>query len=168
MKNIYKKLYEFQQKCPVIGKGSQGYGYKYADLPAVFETIKPILKELKIAVSQPINNMEIKTIIYDIESGESIESITAIPQGVQLAKMNEFQVQGSAITYYRRYSLCSILGIIVDDDDDAQGVQLEYKKAIANCNNLDELEILWDTKVEFHNNINFVNLVKNRKAILSK
>jgi hypothetical protein len=36
-----------------------------------------------------------------------------------LAK-NDPQGQGSAITYARRYSLCSVLNLVADDDDDGQ------------------------------------------------
>ena len=32
--------------------------------------------------------------------------------------MNQFQVTGSAITYYRRYSLSAILGLVTDIDND--------------------------------------------------
>ena len=37
--------------------------------------------------------------------------------------MNDFQVYGSAITYFRRYALSSILGIVTDKDIDAHGKQ---------------------------------------------
>ena len=45
MKNLYKALAEFQQEVPVIHKGTSGYGYSYADLPAIFEIINPLLKK---------------------------------------------------------------------------------------------------------------------------
>jgi hypothetical protein len=37
--------------------------------------------------------------------------------------MNDYQVMGSAITYYRRYALSSMLGIITDIDNDVSGEQ---------------------------------------------
>lgn len=51
------------------------------------------------------------------ESGEYISANLSIkgeqtPQGI-----------GSAITYAKRYSFCSILGIIADDDDDGNGAE---------------------------------------------
>ena len=45
MKHLFKSLSEFQQEVPVIHKGTQGYGYSYADLPAIFEVINPLLKK---------------------------------------------------------------------------------------------------------------------------
>ena len=70
----------------------------------------------------------IKTIIFHIESGESIESLTEIPKNVALKGMNDFQVLGSAITYLRRYALSSILGLVTDKDTDAGGQQQPKKK----------------------------------------
>lgn len=129
MKNIFKALAEFQQEAPIIHKDTQGYGYSYADLPAIFEVINPLLKKHKLGFTQPINGSQVKTILYHIESGETIESNTDIPQNVKLAGMNDFQVLGSAITYIRRYALSSILGIITDKDTDVSGKQEPKKPA---------------------------------------
>ena len=41
--------------------------------------------------------------------------------------MNEFQVLGSAITYLRRYSLSSMLGLVTDKDTDASGEQIKVE-----------------------------------------
>lgn len=123
MKNLFKSLSSFQQEVPVILRDTQGYGYKYADLPAIFEVINPLLKKHGLGFSQPINGQSITTIIYHIESGEKLESTTDIPQNVQLKGMNDFQVLGSAITYLRRYALSSVLGIVADKDTDASGEQ---------------------------------------------
>ena len=125
MKNLFKALADFQQECPIILKDTQAYGYKYADLPAIFPVINPILKKNGLGFTQLINGMSIKTIIFHIESGEQIESNTDIPQGVELKGMNDFQVLGSAITYIRRYALSSALGLVTDKDTDASGEQLK-------------------------------------------
>lgn len=125
MKTLLKALADFQQEVPVIHKGTSGYGYSYADLPAIFEVINPLLKKHKLGFTQPIMGDTIKTIIFHTESGEILESLTEIPKNVQLAKMNEFQVLGSAITYIRRYALSSILGLVTDKDTDASGEQLK-------------------------------------------
>lgn len=119
MKHLFKALAEFQQEVPVIHKGTQGYGYTYADLPAIFPVINPLLKKHGLGFTQLIEGQAIKTIVFHIDSAEVIESLTDIPQGVQLAKMNEFQILGSAITYIRRYALSAALGLITDKDTDA-------------------------------------------------
>ena len=125
MKHLFKALADFQQEVPVIHKGTQGYGYSYADLPTIFDVINPLLKNNGLGFTQLIEGTSIKTIIFHVESGETIESITAIPQNVHLAKMNEFQVLGSAITYIRRYALSSALGLVTDKDTDAGGQQVK-------------------------------------------
>jgi hypothetical protein len=128
MKNVFKALANFQQECPVIHKGTQGYGYSYADLPKILEVINPILRKHGLGFTQAINGNDIETVVFHVESGETITSKTAIPQGVQLKGMNDFQVLGSSITYLRRYSISSLLGIVTDKDTDASGEQEAPKK----------------------------------------
>lgn len=123
MKNLFKKIAAFQQEVPVIHKGTQGYGYSYADLPTIFEKINPLMKKHGLGFTQLLSGSAIKTIIFDVESGESLESIADIPQGVNLKGMNDFQVLGSAITYIRRYALSAALGLVTDVDNDAAGEQ---------------------------------------------
>ncbi len=132
MKNLFKALSGFQHDVPVIIKNAQGYGYQFADLPEIFKVINPLLKKHGIGFAQPIEGNSIKTIIFHIESGEILESITEIPQNVQLKGMNDFQVLGSAITYIRRYALSSILGLITDKDTDASGEQVKEPTKPAN------------------------------------
>lgn len=125
MKNLFKALANFQQEVPVIHKGTTGYGYSYADLPAIFEIINPLLKKHGLGFTQLVMNDYIETTVFHYESGEYVKSNTTIPQGVQLKGMNEFQVLGSAITYIRRYALSSILGLVTDKDTDAAGEQVK-------------------------------------------
>lgn len=125
MKNLFKSLAAFQQECPVIHKGTSGYGYTYADLPAIFEVINPLLSKHKLGFTQLIEGQDLKTILFHTESGETLETITIVPQGVNLKGMNEFQVAGSSITYFRRYALSAMLGIVTDKDTDAQGEQVK-------------------------------------------
>jgi len=124
MKNIYKSIANFQQEVPVIHKATQGFNYSYADLPAIFDVINPLMKKHGLGFYQAVNGKTIKTVIFHVESGETIESETDIPQGVVLNKMNDFQVLGSAITYLRRYALSSMLGLVTDKDTDASGEQV--------------------------------------------
>lgn len=125
MKELYKALANFQAEVPNIYKNAKGYSYKFADLGEINDIIKPVLAKHGLGYVQPINGSTIKTIVFHVESGESIESSADIPQGVQLKGMNDFQVLGSAITYLRRYSLSSMLGLITDEDADAAGEQVK-------------------------------------------
>lgn len=124
MKNIYNAIAKFQQEVPVLVKDTQGYGYTYTDLPAIFKVINPLMEKHGLGFTQLINGTDLVTKVFHLESGEEIESITAIPQGVTLKGMNDFQVLGSAITYLRRYALSAMLGLVTDKDTDASGEQV--------------------------------------------
>ena len=130
MKHLFKSLAAFQQEVPVIHKGTQGFGYSYADLPAIFEKINPLLKKHGLGFTQLLNSKEgenyLVTVLFHVESGESIESTTLIPQ-VELKGMNAYQAFGSGCTYFRRYCLSSICGLVTDKDTDASGEQVKHE-----------------------------------------
>lgn len=128
-KTIYSALSAFQQEVPVIYKGTTGYGYTYASLKEIFEIINPLLAKHRLGFTQPLNGTSLRTILFHLDTNDIIESSIEIPQNVSLAKMNDFQVLGSAITYMRRYSLASVLGLITDDDTDAAGEQQPAKSS---------------------------------------
>lgn len=128
MKNLYKALAEFQQEVPIIHKKTEGYGYTYADLPAIFTIINPILKKNGLGFTQLVLDDVIKTIVFHHESGEQIESSIKLVNGVTLVKMNPFQVLGSQITYLRRYAISSMLGLVTDEDNDGNPPKGDDKK----------------------------------------
>jgi hypothetical protein len=146
MKNLFKSLAEFQQEVKVIHKATQGYGYSYTDLPKIFSEINPLMKKHGLGFTQLINTNEghnyLVTILFHVESGEVLESSTLVPI-VQLKGMNEYQCFGSGITYFRRYCLSSILGLVTDKDTDASGEQEKHepkKPAIDNKRFLEALK----------------------------
>ena len=123
MKELYKALAAFQQECPVIIKDSSAHAYKYADLPSILEKVNPLLKKHGLGFTQMPNHEALKTVVFHIETGQSIEADTPLRYDIELKGMNAFQVFGSQLTYNRRYALSSMLGIITDVDNDAQGEQ---------------------------------------------
>jgi hypothetical protein len=131
MKHLLKSLAAFQQEVKVIHKATQGYGYSYADLPKIFDEINPLLQKHGLGFTQLINTKEgvnyLATAVFHVESGEQIESNCMIPY-VQLKGMNDFQSFGSGVTYFRRYCLSSMLGLVTDKDTDASGEQVKTKK----------------------------------------
>lgn len=133
MKNIYKAIADLQQEAPVILKETQGYGYQYADLPAIFKEINPLMKKHGLGFTQLVDysgldNPTLVTTVFHVESGEELRSTAIIPNNVQLKGMNQFQVLGSAITYLRRYALSSMLGLVTDKDTDAGGEEVDTKE----------------------------------------
>jgi hypothetical protein len=133
MKNLFKHLAAFQQEVPVIHKATQGFGYSYADLPAIFEKINPLLAKHGLGFTQLIETIEganyIKTIVYHAETGENLTSSVLIPY-VQLKGMNDYQGFGSGVTYYRRYALSAALGLVTDKDTDGSGEQVKSEKKL--------------------------------------
>jgi hypothetical protein len=127
MKSLYKALADFQQVVPHIYKGTSGYNYKYADWGQILDIVNPLLKKHGLGFTQLLDGTNLKTVLFHVESGETIEASVYIPQDVELQKMNTFQVIGSGITYYRRYSLSAILGLVTDEDADASGEQVRPK-----------------------------------------
>lgn len=89
---------------------------KYADLGAVWEAVKEPLKGHGFAIIQMPqfegDTMYLETIILHV-SGEKMAGRYPIKPTKQ-----DPQGYGSAITYARRYSVCAMLGVIADDDDD--------------------------------------------------
>lgn len=168
---LFKALASFQQEVPTIHKGTKGYGYSYADLPAIFEVINPLMAKHGLGFTQLLGDNSITTIIFHTESGESIESVMTIPDNVNLKGMNEFQVMGSAITYYRRYSLSAILGLVTDVDNDANGSQVakpkvNVKPIIAKINattSLAELKTIWTSLSKAEQNNTEILTAKDAK-----
>jgi len=122
MKNLLKALSEFQNEVPTIHEETKGFNYTYSNLNSIFKVIKPLLNKHGLGFYQNLDNRNLVTTVFHVESGEQIQSSSEIPH-VSLKGMNDFQTLGSGITYLRRYSLSVILGLITDKDVDACGTQ---------------------------------------------
>lgn len=122
MAQLIQKLFAIQSSLPVIPKTSTNphFKSKYADLPTIMEVLKPILAEHRVLLMQPIytsenpNLLVIATSFSDADTGAEIRQVSTVPIGNNLTP----QAFGSAVTYARRYILCSMLGIVADEDDD--------------------------------------------------
>ena len=111
-----------QSELPTMPKNTPAYGYKYADLDTITQTIKPILHKHGIAYLQSISGssqeqMTLTTRIFNTK-GQYIEDTAALPV-ITSTKNNAAQTLGMSITYMRRYALCAMLGITSDEDVDA-------------------------------------------------
>ena len=110
--SIYKKLYKVQQEIGVISKDKKNgfYNSKYFDINKLIEHVTPVLDKHNLLLLQPIKDGEQYSIIIDLDGG-SVESSLSLPTDLNAQKI------GSAITYYRRYTLQSLLGLQAEDDD---------------------------------------------------
>lgn len=89
---------------------------KYASLSAVIDAVIPVLNANGVGVLQlpRLEGSEVQlTTILMHTSGQVLSSTVGAP----MAKKQDAQAVGSAITYLRRYSLQSIMGLPVEDDD---------------------------------------------------
>ena len=110
---IYQKLLEAKKQIGKVSKNAKNPHFKnnYADINALIEAVEPILLDNGLLLLQPVINGKVVTQIIDIESSEKIESILTLD-----ANLNS-QQQGSQITYFRRYTLQSLMSLQAEDDD---------------------------------------------------
>ena len=113
MSGIYTKLLEVQKEVGAISKDSTNpfFKSKYFDINKLIEVVNPILSKNGLVLLQPIKDGKQLSIIIDSESGDSVESELMLPT------LNDPQKLGSAVTYYRRYTLGSLLALSAEDDD---------------------------------------------------
>jgi hypothetical protein len=121
-------------KTANIGK----YKYRYADLAEIIEHVRPVLSKHDLAVSQLIQTGDSTILVTRLlhASGQYLQCTYPLPKSAPAQDM------GSALTYARRYSLCAILGIAADEDDDgakAQDSEANAPKADADRDKLIEL-----------------------------
>ena len=128
--SLSKALVMAQSEFPRVAFNSTNpyFNSNYADLGAVIETSKPILKSHGLAVSQLVEGaageVGITTLLIH-ESGEYISScVTILVDGKNLA-----QEAGKSITYLRRYALAAILGLYADQDNDGNDSTHKESKA---------------------------------------
>lgn len=98
----------------------KSHSYSYADLADVIECYRKPLSDNGLAITQTIRQREGHLILVTTlfhTSGQWIA--TEFP----IKSYDRPQETGSAITYARRYSVTSLLGIAAEDDDDGQTAQ---------------------------------------------
>lgn len=118
-KNVFSAFVQAQSEFRTLPKDKSGYGYKYTDLDTVINTVRPILAKHGLAFTQIEDGDTLETFIVHKESGEYFGGSAKLPEIALSSKTNEAQNLGAAMTYMRRYGLCSILGISSDEDVDS-------------------------------------------------
>lgn len=119
IEKIAAALAKAQAKMTNPPKNKQGQcrggKYLYADLADVLDHVRGPLTENELAIVQIIEPGQLITRLVHA-SGQFLQSSYPLPTG-----SIDQQAMGGAITYARRYSLCPLLGIAGETDDDAQG-----------------------------------------------
>lgn len=134
--NLTKKFMQVLNEVPnfstdeTANAGSRTY--KYLNLATLLKNIKPIFEKHGIAFSQKVTFDgtgdgrqvlgTVETVIFNENEQQTVCSypffVTGDPQQV-----------GSAITYARRYSLTTVLGIFPDKDDDGGYAKQKFDTA---------------------------------------
>ena len=102
---------------------------KYAALPDVVASASPVLSKHGLAISQHIT--------YDENGNDALMTYLMHKSGQYLAYSMKLhlvkddpQAQGSAVTYARRYSYMSVLGLVADEDDDGNRATQAHARVI--------------------------------------
>ena len=125
--SLAQKVAKIKSEIGVMSKDKSNPFYKssYFDINQLIQVIRPLEEKYNISITQPLTRSEayafggvpskpatlIRLRIVDLDTGEEENYETPIPENPDPQKM------GSAITYYRRYTLVSYLGIEAEDDD---------------------------------------------------
>src|SRR5205085_8093826 len=115
--NLAKALKQFHASVGKITKDATNpfFNSKYATLSTILEAIKQPLLEAGLSFTQfPTGQNGLTTVLMHGESGEYMQC----DYFMQPVK-NDPQAQGSVISYMRRYALAAVLGLNLDEDDDA-------------------------------------------------
>lgn len=135
-KDFFLALKDFQRHVSNPEKNADGHArggkYRYANLTAIWDTIRDPLTEHGLSVIQEAATevrldgslwVTVTTTICH-QSGYEYPNDLALP-----VSSSDEQGIGRAITYGRRYSLASLLGICAEDDDDGAANKLPDQRA---------------------------------------
>ena len=116
----------------VKGSANPFFKSKFADLNSIREACTPALNEQGIAILQPTTVIDGKLYIETVLMHESGEFISGLYE-IVVAKQNDPQALGSAISYGRRYGLQAMVSVGAEDDDSesALGRKQTYTKPVA-------------------------------------
>jgi len=128
--NLYKALAQFQAECPRIGYDAKvkvrlqnggEYVFEYATLQKIKDVVTPYLTKNGLCITQRFESNSETLLITELLhiEGAKISSKIVLPFKEDMS----MQERGAVITYFRRYSYASILGLVADEDEDGNTVE---------------------------------------------
>ena len=113
-KTPLQRLMAAQMEIQAIVKDKVNPHFKknYADINTMLAEVKPALHKHGLFIIQPIEQGHVITRIIDSETGDML-----CESSLQLCGQGNPQQRGSEITYYRRYTLQSLMALEAEDDD---------------------------------------------------
>lgn len=136
MKTLAMALMHAQKDFPSIPRGRTArvptksggsYEYHYADLGDVVSAITPILHANGLFIRQIGVILEGKQALSTVL--EHAESACTFTSHFMLPSTDDPQDMGASITYFRRYAICALLGIVTEEDTDGQQKPRDAAKA---------------------------------------
>tara|TARA_R110000787_G_scaffold172799_2_gene285387 strand:+ start:92 stop:610 length:519 start_codon:yes stop_codon:yes gene_type:complete len=111
--SLNEKLFELRKEIGSISKDTKNPFYKsrYFDINSLIKQLDPLLEKHRLLLMQPIEEDIVMTKIM------CLDNETGVVSGLKLPDIIDPQKLGSCITYYRRYTLASLLGLQSVDDD---------------------------------------------------
>jgi ERF superfamily protein len=107
----------------VHDKKNPHFKNSYASLQSVHDAIREPMAKHGLAVAHLVSNHKMSTTLFHA-SGQWIACDLDLPQGLTPQQL------GSALTYYRRYSLCCLLALPSgEEDDDGCKAEVAFKAA---------------------------------------
>lgn len=94
---------------------NEHFGSRYATLPTIVQHMTPVLRSHGLMFKSWTEVVDVHThlvvVLLHVETQESMVSRMRLPDGNP-------QGIGSALTYYRRYTMLTMTGVVADGDDD--------------------------------------------------
>ena len=123
-RNIYERIEAAKAIFPAIIKGATGQvgtrHYQYADITSVVDGVEPALTAEGVGIFPTVFNGCVRTELRVLGSTAEIPGSGALVScEIPLPDDLTPQQVGSAITYFRRYSLVLLLNLLTEDDDGA-------------------------------------------------
>lgn len=109
-----------------------GRGFQYASLGALLGAVKPVLAKHGLGIVQAFRDYGdgsgcVETTLVH-ETGESMSTVSP-PFALDPETSRNPQKIAAWVTYYRRYMLSGMLGVLGDEDDDAESVAAPIREA---------------------------------------
>jgi len=189
-KNIFEAYAALQAELKPAIKSAENpfFKSKYADLHEISKTVKEPLANNGLIVIQRTEISEeqiiLRTTLHHVASQTSMESYYP----VSFTKLDPQSI-GSGLTYARRYQLACICGVVTEDDD-AEGamprkieakpeakpkavksdaaVKKQIAKDLANCKNVQEVELYLESVPEELKTENFMKYVSQIKEAFNE
>jgi hypothetical protein len=114
MLTLLKKVESIKKEIGKVVKDKENPFFKssYTDVNSLLEKIEPLFKKEGLLLIQPIRDGKVFSEVVDLKTGQSLSS------SIELPDITDPQKIGSAITYYRRYTLTSLFALQSEEDDD--------------------------------------------------